>query len=161
MTVVVRKARSDEVEAARQLTNRSWLTTYAPLIGKAETETIIADRHSTVRFEEQSAQPGHMFLVAVRDGVIVGHCHAYPDDGIYIDRLHVEPDLKRGGVGRAMLEHVEGSLPKGTRIWLEALDGNDNAIAFYLRTGYAQTGLTDACGGLAGIPAHNFEKTLS
>ena len=159
--VQVRKASSDDVEAARALTNRSWLATYAPLIGEEVTKTIIDTRHATSLFAEQAANPDHTFLVATQERAIVGHCYACPKDGTYIDRLHVEPSLKGGGIGRAMLDHVEGSQGRGDRIWLEVLDGNDSAIGFYQRVGFALTGKTDACGGLAGIPALVYSKTLT
>ncbi len=159
--VQVRTATSDDIEAARALTNRSWLTTYAPLIGEKTTLDIIETRHAASLFAEQAANPDCTFLVALRDGQIVGHCYAFPKKGTYIERLHVEPDLKGGGIGRAMLDHVEAQHEPGSRIWLEVLQGNDNAVAFYERTGFSfeqQTGLED---GLAGIPALIFSKTLN
>ncbi len=161
MSVVVREVRPEEVEVARQLTNRSWLTTYAPLIGAAATEAIIIERHAKPVFEAQANDARHVFLVAECDGEITGHCHAFQRDGCYIDRLHVEPGRKRAGIGRELLSHVENGLPGGARVWLEVLQGNEDAIAFYRRMGFAPAGASDACGGLAGIPALYFEKTLA
>lgn len=155
----VRTASGRDIEAARQLTNRSWLATYAALIGEEETRKIIAGRHSMDLFLEQAAKPANDFLVAVNESGVVGHSHSYPDDGYYIDRLHVEPGLKGAGIGGALLRHIEAKLPGGTRIWLEVLEGNDNAVAFYEHLGFSQQRRTDACGGLAGIPAVTLAKT--
>ncbi len=160
MTCVVRQGIGADVEAARALTNRSWRATYAPLIGARETEDIIAERHCQGLFDAQARLAGHLFLVAERCGDIVGHCYAYPKGGVYVDRLHVEPRLKGGGIGRAMLGHVEAGLPAGTRVWLEVLEGNQDAAGFYQRLGYTPAGRTDACGGIAGVPAISFVKTL-
>jgi ribosomal protein S18 acetylase RimI-like enzyme len=165
-SLAIRTAQGDEIEQARRLTNRSWLTTYAPLIGEAATREIIADRHSSERFSSQAeaAAAGDtkaMFLIAEEDGAIVGHCHVFEADGRYVDRLHVAPEAKGRGIGRALLRHVEALQLPGVRVWLTVLEGNDDAMAFYERVGFKQCGKTDACGGLAGIPAVIFEKTLA
>ena len=159
--VQLRAASSDDVEAARALTNRSWLATYALLIGEETTRNIIKARHASSLFAKQLANDQNTFLVALRANQIVGHCYAYPKQGTYIERLHVEPDLKGGGIGRAMLEHVEAQNAPGSRIWLEVLKGNDNAVEFYERNGFTfeqQTGLED---GLANVPALIFSKILN
>lgn len=163
--VSIRVAREGDVELARALTNRSWLSTYPPLIGEQATRDIIADRHSKSRFAAQAVSaendPAGMFLVAEKDGTVVGHCYALGKDGCYVDRLHIAPELKGRGIGRALLDYVEASQLPGTRIWLDVLEGNDSAMAFYRKVGFKECGRTPACGGLAGIPAVIFEKTLA
>ncbi len=162
-TVEVRRPVNDsEVEAARELTNRSWLCTYAPIIGEGETQGIIASRHAPQLFAAQAASNESEFLVAASGNTIVGHSFSFAKGcGVYIDRLHVAPNLKGGGIGRALLTHTESSCGAGTRLWLEVLEGNDNAVGFYERLGFKQVDRTDACGGLAGIAALIFAKTLN
>ena len=162
-SIEVRKPVNEtEIEAARELTNRSWLSTYAAIIGKDETHDIIASRHTPQLFAAQAASGDSEFLVAASGNAIVGHSFSFAkDDGVYIDRLHVAPDLKGGGIGGALLTRTESSCGRGTRLWLEVLEGNDNAVGFYERLGFKQVDKTDACGGLAGITALIFSKTLN
>jgi len=160
MSLEVRRAEGPEIEAARDLSNRSWVSTYSPLIGESETREIIADRHSTQRFAEQARRVQDRFLVAVEDGAVVGHLYAFQNDGMYVDRLHVDPAMKGRGTGKALLAHLEAQLFTDTRCWLDVLSGNDAAMRFYERVGYRETGRTDACGGLAGIPAVIYEKMI-
>ncbi len=157
----IRLAGPTDIEPAREVTNTSWIATYSPLIGESVTREIIEGRHSSVLFKEQATNPGHLFHVAVRDGVVVGHCYSFPKDGWYVDRLHVAQSERGRGTGRALLAATEATLNKGDRIWLDVLTGNDAAMGFYTRVGYARVGETDACGGLAGIPAIIFEKTIT
>ena len=158
LPVEVRRAAPDEVEATRELTNRSWLGVYPALIGHDVTEEIIRTRHASDLFAQQRAENPEGFLVALRDGVIVGHCHHFPtDSGTYVDRLHVEPSLKRGGVGREMMEFVFAHETGAERIWLTVLQGNDGALAFYQRIGMTIVGEKASNTGLAGIPAIELE----
>ena len=160
MSVEIRRAVGDEVEAARDLSNRSWIATYSPLIGEEQTRSIIEDRHSVGVFAEQSERIQDRFLVAIDHGEVVGHCYAFFKDGVYVDRLHVDPVMKGKGTGRALLNHLEAQLFTETRCWLDVLSGNDAAMKFYERVGYRQFGKTDACGGLAGIPAILYKKII-
>ncbi|MEN0040211.1 MAG: GNAT family N-acetyltransferase [Pseudomonadota bacterium] len=160
MSITIRRAEGTEIADARDLTNRSWLSTYPPLIGQAETEEIIATRHSADLFREQAGRVQDRFLVALKSNKVVGHLYAFQKDGMYVDRLHVDPDLKGFGIGKALLGHVEQQLFAGTRIWLDVLKGNDAALGFYEAVGYERAGETDACGGLAGIPAIILDKTV-
>ncbi|EFL90280.1 GNAT family N-acetyltransferase [Ahrensia sp. R2A130] len=160
MSVVVRRAHGTEVADARDLTNRSWLSTYPALIGQAETEEIITTRHSADVFREQAARIQDRFLVALQGEKVVGHLYAFQKDGMYVDRLHVDPQMKGLGIGKALLGNLEQQLFPDSRIWLDVLRGNDDAIRFYETVGYTRDGETDACGGLAGISAIIFDKTV-
>ena len=56
------------------------------------------------------AGPGHIMLVAVSGGIVVGQCaavvHRHPDKvtELYIDEVGVSPAFQRKGIARAMVE---------------------------------------------------------
>lgn len=160
MSLEIRRAEGDEAQVARDLSNRSWIATYSPLIGEVETRAIIEERHSADLFAEQAKRLQDRFLVALEDGKVIGHCYAFFKDGMYVDRLHVDPCMRGRGTGKALLGHLEGQLFTDTRCWLDVLSGNDAAMRFYERVGYSKVGETGACGGLAGIPAVIYEKII-
>ncbi len=160
MSLLIKRAEGVEVAAARDLSNKSWLATYTPLIGEDETRAIIESRHSADVFKEQAARVQDRFLVAVEDDKVVGHCYAFQKDGMYVDRLHVDPAMKGRGIGKSLLSHLEAQLFADTRCWLDVLQGNEDAMKFYEHVGYKKIDQTDACGGLSGIPAVIFEKII-
>ena len=136
--IIVRRTDDpEEVEQARRLTDESWLDVYPALIGEDTTRAIIVDRHSGERFAANAADGDAWFLVALGGGRVVGHLFACPDEGVYIDRLHVAPAMRGRGVGKAMIDTLRTLLPTGTRLWLTVLNGNDRARAFYVREGFA------------------------
>ena len=149
----VRDAALADLLAVEALVNASWLDVYPPLIGEAETRRLIAEKHNGAKLARQLAEPDHIFLVAEEDSEIVGNLYGIPQDGFYIDRLHARPDRRGRGIGSALIDACEKRLPAGSRLWLDVLRGNDAALGFYERQGFRQDGETDACGGLAGVPA--------
>ena len=56
------------------------------------------------------AAPGHIMLVAISGGIVVGQCaavvHRHPDKvtELYIDEVGVSPAFQRKGIARAMVE---------------------------------------------------------
>ena len=62
------------------------------------------------RLQQYLAEPGHMMIVAIDDGVVVGQCaaviHRHPDKvtELYIDELGTAPSHQRRGIGRRMID---------------------------------------------------------
>ena len=58
------------------------------------------------------AESGHIMLVAVSGGIVVGQCaavvHRHPDKvtELYIDEVGVTPAVQRKGIARAMVERM-------------------------------------------------------
>jgi len=79
------------------------------------------------------------FLVARRAGRLVGSVFGerYGDDGWFIGRLMVAPDLQGAGLGRRLLDLIEDAAPPGTARSV-LVTGARSAFnqAFYRRRGY-------------------------
>jgi ribosomal protein S18 acetylase RimI-like enzyme len=62
--------------------------------------------------EAYLAEPNHLMLVAIVDGVVVGQCAAvidgHPDKAteLYIDEVGVAPDFQRQGIARRLLDEM-------------------------------------------------------
>jgi aminoglycoside 6'-N-acetyltransferase I len=58
------------------------------------------------------AEPGHLMVLAVEAGLVVGQCaaviHRHPDQPteLYIDNLGVAPDFKRRGIASKMVDEM-------------------------------------------------------
>ncbi len=80
-----------------------------------------------------------LFLVAERDGVVVGTVMVgYDGHRGWINYLGVDPDYQRQGVGRALMAEAERLLrAEGCpKINLQIRTANVEAIEFYRRIGY-------------------------
>ena len=97
-------------------------------------EPICADRLAAYL-----AEPGHIMLVAVSGGIVVGQCaavvHRHPDKvtELYIDEVGVAPDFRRQGIGRALVERMLGigrELGCG-EAWVGTENDNTAALALY------------------------------
>ena len=76
------------------------------------------------------------FLVAERDGDVIGYLH-YDSEGAEpeLHRIYVDPGRKRGGVGSALMRELHARLPPGGQYVLLVAEANKDAQAFYGRHG--------------------------
>ncbi|CAQ02785.1 GNAT family N-acetyltransferase [Clavibacter sepedonicus] len=80
------------------------------------------------------------------DGLLVGLVRTVGDGATicYVQDLLVRPDQQRGGIGRALLEHVRASQPSGVLLVLTTDAGGtedgDRSHPFYRALGFAPHG---------------------
>jgi [ribosomal protein S18]-alanine N-acetyltransferase len=89
------------------------------------------------------ARPDHPSKDVRRIERVVGFAiMRYGDDDAHLDLLAVAPDVRRRGLGRALVEWLEKpALVAGiTSIFLEVREANRGAQAFYERLGYQTLG---------------------
>jgi ribosomal protein S18 acetylase RimI-like enzyme len=81
------------------------------------------------------ADPGSHFLVAERDGDLVGYLHYDTMGEPELHRIYVDPEQKRGGIGGALISELHARLEPGNSYVLLVIEANPAAIAFYERHG--------------------------
>ncbi len=85
----------------------------------------------------------HTYVVVAREGQVVGYLILYlGEDTADIARVAVLPKVRRGGVAKAMLEHMEKycNAQKIERILLEVRANNQSAINLYNQQGFSSIG---------------------
>ena len=96
-----------------------------------------------VRLADYLAQPGHLMVLAVTDGEVVGQArgmiHRHPDlpTELYIDNLGVTPDRRREHLATKMLDElVAWGIEQGCEeAWVGTEPDNDPARALYAKRG--------------------------
>ena len=92
-------------------------------------------------FEEKAAEA---LLIETADGEAVGYAIFFTTfstfecrSGIWLEDVYVRPEHRRGGIGRAVMEHLAQIAEKRGHIRLEwvALDWNEPALSFYAKLG--------------------------
>lgn len=92
----------------------------------------------------ESMEQGAVFVVAEREGVVVGHCGMYCSFGEgEVMNVAVAPGWQNHGVGRGMMEYLlaEACHRKVSRVVLEVRVSNANAIHLYRALGFHNCGV--------------------
>ncbi len=149
MSTTIRRGNAQDAEAVATLHAASWRTSYAGIVpegalgdGLADERREIWELRLTVDYGGPESTPE--LLIAEREGDTVGFAYVVPqpDGRVLLDNLHVRPGLTGAGIGRDLLDatraHVAHRHP-GAELYLEVLQGNTRAIAFYERAGGRRT----------------------
>jgi GNAT superfamily N-acetyltransferase len=83
--------------------------------------------------------------VALSAGRIVGYAaltHSFFHSP-YLERLVVAEADRRGGIGRALLEHCAGLVPPGEKFWTSTNQSNAPMQALLAQAGFVQSGIVE------------------
>jgi ribosomal protein S18 acetylase RimI-like enzyme len=152
--LTIRPAREADLPAVRELLVETWHATYDALYGHAKVAEITEAWHSVPALARSLAVDGAVFLLAEREGAVLGTSLAHLDaeGAVCLRRLYVRPGAQEAGVGRRLLEATLA--PFGAAlVWLEVEPANRRAIAFYGRQGFRAEAEPASCGGRADLPA--------
>jgi ribosomal protein S18 acetylase RimI-like enzyme len=158
----IRTASAKDLPAVSALLGATWHATYDRLYGAEMVAAITADWHSVAALQRRLDLPNSEFLLADDGKSLLGMTFASASGRLVtLHQLYVLPAHQGRGVGAQLLEEVLECFFDADRIRLEVDPGNQGAIAFYKRHGFAETGRTENCGtGQSGIPALIFDRQL-
>ena len=144
--VRIRPGTVADVPAMQALGTRTWRAAYSGVLTPEAIESGIAEFWN--EWSLGSAARSGRILVAERGGAVVGllESDTMADGRPVVWKLYVSPEAQGGGVGRALVEaHVARLRAEGaSELWLEHLEGNASAEAFYERLGFERRGVEDS-----------------
>lgn len=131
---LIRAAEDGDRDHLAAIMDATWRAVWAPRL-PAEADRSWRDNGIARVFIDQVWA---FCLVAVSDGDIVGFAHLSGDE---VTSLHVDPAVKRRGIGRSLMAAAEAELrTRGFgHLRIETEDFNTPAHAFYAALGYAET----------------------
>ncbi|MBV6697063.1 GNAT family N-acetyltransferase [Kitasatospora aureofaciens] len=145
----IRRGGVHDAEAVADLHALSWRTTYRDIVpAEAIGDGLAAERRElwALRLAADYGDPANTpeLLIAEQAGEVVGFAYLVPqwDGRVLLDNLHVHPGRTGGGIGRALLAEARAHVAErhpGAELYLEVLQDNTRAVAFYEREGGRRT----------------------
>jgi ribosomal protein S18 acetylase RimI-like enzyme len=137
--IEIRPLRLEEAEGLVELAGRVWRTSYPGIIAPEQIEYMLAQRYKPGLVKQLLAR-GDLWLVALAGEEMVGFAHGHPlqDSDYKLDKLYVDPDWQRHGIGgRLTAEVVRHAGRHGyNRLLLRVNRQNQPAIDAYLKYGF-------------------------
>lgn len=139
----IRDADATDVPDIRHVAERSWHEAYDAIIGRDAVAATVDDWYDPEDLRESVDRSSGHFLVADRNGTVVGYAQAQPSTepwgDAFVPRLYVDPCHWGDGIGTALFEELCGRLRADghERVWLTVLEDNDVGVSFYEGHGFS------------------------
>lgn len=138
----IREAEVGDVAAIQRVARAAWHAAYDDLLGSETVEDVVDEWYAPDGLRENVTDPGRVFLVAEREGMVVGFADSCrwgeADDVAVLARIYVEPDRWNDGIGGALLARSESLLGERgyDRLRLVVFAENDVGVSFYESSGF-------------------------
>jgi len=141
-TILYRDARNSDAESVATLHAESWKRHYrGVLLDSFLNNEVLADRLAVWRQRLSNSRHDAFTIIAEQQALVVGFVHVILDDdpawGALLENLHISFELKRKGIGRAlMIQAAARLLQRGRqKFYLWVFDQNITAQRFYAALG--------------------------
>ena len=144
--VTVRDAVSADIPRIREVAAASWQNAYAGIFTPEFIDDFVSRAYAAEALERSLAHAAEEedvhFLVAERDGAIVGYLHfGSGEHGPELYRLYADPAHYGTGVGEALLAELDARLAGRVPSYvLYVHERNDRGRRFYERHGFVEAG---------------------
>ncbi len=141
MDVSISAVTATDIEPVIALARQVWQQTYPGIISQAQIDFMLEQRYNPPRLLQELTLPQLWWDQIRVDGSLAGFasCLITEAGEMKLDKLYVDPQRQRMGLGSRLLEHVSGrALAAGcTTLILAVNKRNEGAIATYRRNGFA------------------------
>ncbi len=147
-------ASAADAETIAALAIQVFLDTYATEGVRPDLAAEAFEQYGVNAFRARFGEAQRSFVVAERGAALVGFAEVLlrstpvPNSaliGAELMRLYVQPGAQKHGIGRALLERVEGLAAESglSALWFTVWEHNTGALAFYAKQGYVVVGATN------------------
>ncbi|SEL31657.1 GNAT family N-acetyltransferase [Haloferax larsenii] len=139
--MTIRPATEADTGAILRVAEQSWKHDYPGILTRETAETAASDWYTAEQVTAELHKSQAQILVAERGETVVGFAHTtwnYTEREGYILRIYVDPDHRREGIGRALLQAALSDLDeKGIdQINAMVLVANEPGNDFYEQFGF-------------------------
>ena len=162
---MIREARPGDGRRFEEIRIAGWHAAYPGIVHPDLLRDLVLDEERVAWRERWLAAPppGEVTVVAEVDGGVVGGAFLWParelKGAAELASLYVEPALRGGGLGRALLEEGFARMAQPVQV-LWTFEENAPARAFYERRGFAADGARKAL-AMLGEPVEVRYRRLS
>ncbi len=149
MPITISKPIKEDAVGVQEVFYRTRLDTYPnDVVGitKEDIETVYKDAFTPESIKRRAegittSSSNRLFVVAKEGDKVVGVCSAYIRESFnQLQAIYILPEYQHQGIGQALFTKVLNFFDKEKSIIVHVADYNLNAISFYSKLGFVDTG---------------------
>ncbi|MGQ9007893.1 GNAT family N-acetyltransferase [Bacillus stercoris] len=151
MSVNIKKCRREDLQVLQQLSIETFNDTFKDQNSPENMKAYLERAFNMKQLEKELSNTSSEFFFVYFDHEVAGYVKVNIDDAqseemgaesLEIERIYIKNNFQKHGLGRHLLNKaIEIALERNKKnIWLGVWEKNENAIAFYKKMGFVQTG---------------------
>lgn len=149
--MTIKKCTLDDAVELQAVSKETFTETFQEQNSPEHLNAYLERAYNLEQLEHELANPSSHFYFVLYDQQVAGYLkintgdaqsEEMGDDSLEVERIYVKKDFQKHGLGKQLLNkamEVALELNK-SKVWLGVWEENDNAIAFYQKKGFVQTG---------------------
>ena len=151
MTVNIKKCNLEDLQTLQEISIETFYETFKDQNSPENMKAYLEKAFNLNQLEDELSNPSSQFLFVYYQNEVVGYLklnandaqsEEMGDDSLEIERIYLKKQFQKHGLGKHLLNKaVEIAMEQNKKnIWLGVWEKNKNAIAFYQKMGFVQTG---------------------
>lgn len=149
--MTIKKCTLDDVVELQAVSKETFTETFQEQNSPEHLNAYLERAYNLEQLECEIANPSSHFYFVLYDQQVAGYLkintgnaqsEEMGEDSLEVERIYVKKDFQKHGLGKKLLNKaMEMALELNkSKVWLGVWEENDNAIAFYQKKGFVQTG---------------------
>ena len=151
MTTMIKRCTQKDLSELQAISITTFTETFKDQNSPEHLHAYLKKAYDIKQLEQEVANPSSQFFFVYFNDDVAGYLKVNTDDAqteaigndsLEVERIYVKKTFQKHGLGKLLLNKAfEIALEKQKKsIWLGVWEANENAIAFYQKKGFVQTG---------------------
>lgn len=151
MTIKIRKCTLDDLQTLQHLSRETFYDTFKEQNSAENMQAYLEKAFNTAQLKKELMADASRFYFVTVDHEIAGYLkintadaqtEPMGDGALEIERIYIRESFQKQGLGKYVLQQAMAMAQEQnkTKIWLGVWEKNENALAFYKKMGFVQTG---------------------
>lgn len=151
MTITIKKCNPEDVCELQAISVETFTETFQEQNSPEHLNAYLEKAYNLEQLELEIDNPSSQFFFAYVDQEVAGYLkintgdaqsETMGEDALEVERIYVKKQFQKHGLGKYLMSKAMeiAQEQKKKKIWLGVWEDNENAIAFYQRKGFSQTG---------------------
>lgn len=151
MTTMIKKCTQEELPKLQNISITTFTETFQEQNSPEHLQAYLEKAYNFKQLEQEVANPSSQFFFVSVNEEVAGYLKVNTDDAqtesmgsdfLEVERIYIKKAFQKHGLGKLLMDKaVEIAIEQQKKnIWLGVWENNENALAFYQKKGFIQTG---------------------
>ncbi|MDN4494395.1 GNAT family N-acetyltransferase [Ureibacillus aquaedulcis] len=152
MTIKIKKCTFEDLQTLQEISIETFNETFKDQNSPENMKTYLERAFNLKQLEEELSNPFSQFLLLYFNEEVAGYLKVNTgdaqsekigDQSLEVERIYIKSKFQKHGLGKYLLSQaIEMAVALHKKeVWLGVWEKNENAIAFYKKMGFVQTGV--------------------